>query len=111
LYQLVIQRLNIYSSSTQQHKNVRTQMNYERIGTDSMTEPRHITELKPDYKSAMDIRGNPTTVCPCGSEIWSLKTIFDKDDGTIELYFTDMECAECGTLATAPTPEGSTLEG
>jgi GTP cyclohydrolase FolE2 len=75
-----------------------------------MTEPKHITELKPDYKKAMDIRGTPTTVCPCGSEIWNLKTVFDKDDGTIELYFTDMECAVCGTLATAPTPEGSTLE-
>jgi hypothetical protein len=73
-------------------------------------EPRHITELKPDYKTAMDIRGTPTTVCPCGSEIWSLKTIFDRDDGTIALYFTDMECADCGTLATAPQPEGSTLE-
>jgi hypothetical protein len=77
---------------------------------ESWKEPKHITELKPDYKSAMDIRGTPTTVCPCGSQIWNLKTIFDSDNGTIEMYFTDMECAECGTLATAPTPEGSTLE-
>lgn len=74
-------------------------------------EPIHITELKPDYESAMDIRGTSTTVCPCGSEIWNLKTIFDKEDGTIELYFTDMECAQCGTLATAPVPENGTLEG
>jgi hypothetical protein len=37
--------------------------------------------------------------------------VFDSDDGTINMYFVDMECAECGTLATAPTPEGSTLEG
>lgn len=73
-------------------------------------QPRHITELKPDYTKSMDIRGNPTTVCPCGSEIWNLKTIFNRDDGTIELYFTDMECADCGTLATAPTPENGTLE-
>ena len=71
----------------------------------SKDRPRHITELKPDYKQAMDIRGTPTTVCPCGSEIWNLKTIFNQDDGSIELYFTDMECADCGTLATAPTPE------
>jgi hypothetical protein len=77
---------------------------------ESWKEPKHITELKPDSKSAMDIRGTPTTVCPCGSQIWNLKTIFDSDDGTIEMYFTDMECAECGTLATAPTPAGSTLE-
>jgi hypothetical protein len=31
---------------------------------DEMEEPRHITELKPDYKSAMDIRGTPTTDMP-----------------------------------------------
>lgn len=70
---------------------------------------RHITELKPDYTKAMDIRGRPTMVCPCGSEIWNLKTIFDKNTGEIELYFIDMECADCGTLATAPAPEGSEL--
>jgi hypothetical protein len=78
---------------------------YRKIGTDRMTEPRHITKLKPDYTKAMDIRGNPTTVCPCGSMIWSIKAIFDKDTGNIEMYFMDMECASCGTLATAPTPE------
>mgnify|MGYP006278699369 CR=1 FL=1 len=72
--------------------------------------PKHITELKPDYKSAMDIRGRATTVCPCGSEIWNLKTVFDREDGSIELYFTDMECAQCGTLATAPTPPNGMLE-
>ena len=64
---------------------------------------KHVTEMKPDYSQAMDIRGEPTTVCPCGSEIWNLKTMFD-DDGEIGMYFLDMECAECGTLATAPTP-------
>ena len=64
---------------------------------------RLMTEMKPDYTQAMDIRGTATTVCPCGSEIWNLKTTFD-DDGEIGMYFLDMECAECGTLATAPTP-------
>jgi hypothetical protein len=72
-----------------------------------MKEPKHITELKPDYKSAMDIRGTPTTVCPCGCNIWNLKTVFDDETGEIDMYFTDMECALCGTLATAPTPENS----
>lgn len=66
-------------------------------------EPKDIIELKPDYTRAMDIRGKPTTVCPCGSMIWNLKTIF-ADDGEIEMYFVDMECADCGTLATAPVP-------
>jgi len=67
---------------------------------------KHVTEMKPDYTQAMDIRGEPTSVCPCGSEIWNLKTMFDSD-GEIGMYFLDMECAECGTLATAPTPEGT----
>lgn len=68
-------------------------------------EPTPISELKPDYSNSMDIRGNPTTVCPCGSVVWNIKAIFSSDDGAIEMYFMDMECAQCGTLATAPTPE------
>ncbi len=64
---------------------------------------KDITELKPDYTKSMDIRGTPTKSCPCGCDIWNLKVIFD-DDGEIGMYFLDMECAECGTLATAPTP-------
>lgn len=63
-----------------------------------------ITELRPDYKEAMDLRGDPTSICPCGSEIWNLKTVFDLD-GEIALYFRDMECARCGSLATAPIPK------
>lgn len=50
----------------------------------------------------MDIRGVPTHVCPCGCNIWNLKVIFDSCE--IATYFLDMECANCGTLATAPTP-------
>ena len=72
--------------------------------------PKHITELKPASDEAMDIRGIPTTVCPCGSMVWNLKTVFNQDDGSIELYFVDMECAQCGTLATAPTPDNGILE-
>lgn len=68
-------------------------------------QPKPISEFKPNYKSAMDIRGTPTAVCPCGCEIWNLKVIFDREDGNIGLYFMDMECINCGTLATAPTPE------
>jgi hypothetical protein len=50
----------------------------------------------------MDIRGVPTHICPCGSNIWNLKVIFYNFE--IASYFIDMECADCGTLATAPTP-------
>lgn len=49
----------------------------------------------------MDIRGVPTHVCPCGSQMWKVKTIFR--DYQIAMYMLDMECIDCGTLATAPT--------
>jgi hypothetical protein len=65
---------------------------------------KDISELKPDYSEAMDVRGEPTTVCICGSFIWNLKVKF-AEDGTIGMYFRDMECAVCGTQATAPVEE------
>lgn len=72
---------------------------------DRQEESIEITELAPDYTESMDIRGMPTTICPCGSKVWDVKTIFDPDTGEVDMYFLDMECAVCGTLATAPTPE------
>ena len=60
-------------------------------------------KIRPDnYDHAMDVRGTPTHLCPCGCNIWNLKVIFD--DYEIATYFLDMECANCGSLATAPTP-------
>jgi hypothetical protein len=50
----------------------------------------------------MDLRGTPTHVCVCGSNIFYIKAVFD--DYEIATYFLDMQCAECGNLATAPTP-------
>jgi len=62
-----------------------------------------IINFKPiNYDHAMDIRGTPTHVCPCGSNIWSLKVSFD--DYQIAYYMLDMECVNCGSVATAPTP-------
>ena len=62
-----------------------------------------INDLKPEnYNRAMDLRGRPTHVCPCGCNIWNLKVVFD--DFEIATYFLDMECVNCGSLATAPTP-------
>ena len=61
-----------------------------------------INNLRPDYSRSMDIRGFPTHTCPCGCEVFNLKVIFK--DFEISSYFLDMECASCGTLATAPTP-------
>lgn len=51
---------------------------------------------------ALDLRGTPTHECICGSNIWSVRAIFQ--DFEISSYFLDMQCMECGTLATAPTP-------
>lgn len=55
-----------------------------------------------DYSNAMDLRGTPTHVCACGCDIWNLKVLFE--DFQIATYFLDMECANCGSIATAPTP-------
>ena len=62
-----------------------------------------IVNLKPEtYENAMDLRGTPTHVCACGSPIWNLKVSFE--DNQISSYFLDMECVNCGSVATAPTP-------
>lgn len=62
-----------------------------------------INDLRPiNYNNAMDLRGKPTHLCPCGCNIWNLKVVFD--DYEIATYFLDMECINCGSLATAPTP-------
>jgi len=62
-----------------------------------------ILNLRPEsYDNSMDIRGTPTHLCPCGSQIWNLKVIFE--DFEIATYFLDMECVSCGSVATAPTP-------
>jgi len=71
----------------------------EREGTNS----NDILQLRPEsYDNSMDIRGTPTHLCPCGSQIWNLKVIFDYFE--IATYFLDMECVSCGSVATAPTP-------
>jgi len=55
-----------------------------------------------NYDMAMDLRGVPTHVCPCGCYIWNVMVVFE--DYEIAQYFLDMECANCGSIATAPTP-------
>ena len=64
--------------------------------------PIDIKDLKPEnYDHAMDLRGSPTHLCPCGCNIWNVKVIFEQFE--IATYFLDMECASCGSMATAPT--------
>jgi hypothetical protein len=53
------------------------------------------------YKDAIDLRGTPTHVCVCGCNIWNIRAVFE--DYSIFSYFIDMECANCGSMATAPT--------
>ena len=62
-----------------------------------------ILQLRPEsYDNSIDLRGTPTHLCPCGSQIWNLKVIFE--DFEIATYVLDMECVSCGSVATAPTP-------
>ena len=64
--------------------------------------PVSIADLRPEnYDHAIDLRGTPTHLCPCGCNIWNVKVIFDQFE--IATYFLDMECANCGSMATAPT--------
>jgi len=59
-------------------------------------------EIEEDMEiDAMDLRGTPTHLCICGSEVFYVKTVFDNYE--VATYFLDMICAECGSLATAPT--------
>ena len=60
-------------------------------------------EMKSDApKEGIDFRGQPSHTCICGSQIWNVQVVFE--DHEIATYFLDMECANCGSLATAPTP-------
>ena len=51
----------------------------------------------------LDLRDKdaPVHVCVCGSRLWNLKVMFE--DYEISFYFLEMECADCGALAIAPT--------
>jgi hypothetical protein len=69
-----------------------------------MSEPKEIKELLhvADYSKAMDLRGEPTEICACGCEVFIILGGFL--DGEISFYFTDAECASCGSMVTLPAP-------
>lgn len=51
----------------------------------------------------MDLRGNPIgDICVCGCDVFVLLGGFV--EGEIAFYFTDGECAGCGSMVTLPTP-------
>lgn len=54
------------------------------------------------YMDSMDLRGTPTHQCICGSNVFYLPVSFE--DYEISTYMLDMQCANCGSMATAPTP-------
>lgn len=59
--------------------------------------------------NAMDLRGRPTHACICGGTVWNLQASFE--DYEIATYYLEMQCTQCGSLATAPTPlDRETLE-
>lgn len=49
----------------------------------------------------LDLRGTPTHVCICGSKQFLVRASFENYE--ISQYFLDMQCINCGSLATAPT--------
>jgi len=64
-----------------------------------------IENIKGEDIIEADLRGEPTTVCICGSLLWDLTVKFDNESKEIALYFMTMRCTLCGSLATAPIPE------
>lgn len=90
-------------------QNMLVVINKEDIVREEHMESEDILSLRPEnYDNAMDLRGTPTHVCVCGCNVFNLKVIFD--DFQIMQYFLDMECAQCGSLATAPTPVDKGIE-
>ena len=64
---------------------------------------KSIRELKPDYSGSMEYSNEILHECPvCDSNLWLVKVSFE--DYEISQYLLPMECAICGTYATAPTP-------
>ena len=71
-----------------------------------MSQSKDIRDLlkRIDYTKSMDLRGEPTEVCVCGCDVFVMLGGFV--DGEIAFYFTDAECAGCGSMVTLPTPTG-----
>lgn len=65
---------------------------------------KEVWEQRPNYDNSIDLRGEPTYICICGSKFWNLKVSFDQESGEIEMFFMVMECIVCGSIATTPTP-------
>jgi hypothetical protein len=70
-----------------------------------MSPSKDIRDLlhKIDYSKAMDLRGAPIgDICVCGCDVFIMLAGFV--EGDIAFWFTDGECAGCGSMVTLPTP-------
>ena len=63
---------------------------------------------EPSQEQSMDLRGPASHECICGSNQFYIRAIFDNYE--IAQYFLDMQCVNCGSLLTAPTPVDRTAE-
>lgn len=53
----------------------------------------------------IDARGIPTCECPsCGGMLFRALVSFDPETYMVGMYHLDIQCQDCGTLCTAPTP-------
>lgn len=70
-----------------------------------MSQSRDIRDLlhNIDYSKAIDLRGAPIgDICVCGCDVFIMLGGFI--EGDIAFWFTDGECAGCGSMVTLPTP-------
>ena len=51
----------------------------------------------------IDLTGEPTLVCVCGSAMWNITVMWDEETRTVGWYDLRQECKQCGAIATAPT--------
>jgi hypothetical protein len=66
---------------------------------------KDIANLRATKGAEADYRAlGPIRVCPCGSDTWNVKCKFD-EDGELGIYFLDMRCVLCDSLAIAPMPD------
>lgn len=60
----------------------------------------------------IDARGIPTCECPnCAGTLFQALVKFDPATYTIGMYHLDIQCNNCGTFCTAPTPLDIPEEG
>ena len=76
----------------------------------SMPSATALSESPISYLFEMEKSGSdltfmgPTSVCPCGSELWYVIAWFDQQQREIGGRFLEMACVSCGSICKSPTP-------